>query len=114
MTAAKKIVWQKVCGVADLVTNSGVCALVGREQIALFYLPAETPAVYALHNHDPIGEANVLARGIVGDIGGELVVASPLYKQHFSLTSGQCLEDEDTAVPSYAVKIEGDEVLIRV
>ena len=34
------------------------------------------------------------ARGIVGDIKGVAVVASPVYKQHFSLKSGHCLEDD--------------------
>lgn len=114
MKAAEKIDWQKICGVQDLVPESGVCALVGKEQIALFYLPQEEKPIYAIHNHDPIGAANVLARGMVGDVGGELVVASPLYKQHFSLLSGQCLEQEDTAVRAYDVKIDGDDVLIRV
>lgn len=114
MKAAKKIDWQKVCGLQDLVADSGVCALAGNHQIALFYLPDEDQPVYALHNRDPIGGANVLSRGMVGDVDGELVVASPLYKQHFSLLSGQCLEQEDIAVPSYDVKIEGEDVLIRI
>ena len=41
--------------------------------------------VYALDNFDPHSGANVLSRGIVGDLSGELVVASPVYKHHFSL-----------------------------
>ena len=113
MTAAKKLDWQRVCDSGDLIPDSGVCALVGKEQVAIFYLPHEAPPVYAIHNHDPLGGANVLSRGIVGDIDGELVVVSPLYKQHFSLTSGQCLEDEDVSVASYDIKIDGDDVLIR-
>ena len=44
--------------------------------------------MYAIGNYDPASDANVLARGIVGDIGGEIVVASPIYKQHFSLRHG--------------------------
>jgi len=57
---------------------------------------------------------SVLSRGIVGDIKGELVVASPLYKQHFSLLTGKCLEDDSASVPVYEVVLDGDKVLIEV
>jgi len=56
----------------------------------------------------------VLSRGIVGDIGGELCVASPLYKQHFSLKTGQCLEQKDVRVPVYGVRVVGGRVQIAV
>ena len=93
------------CALSDLVPHAGVAAMLGDRQVALFYLPDESPSVYAIGNHDPIGGANVLSRGIVGDVGGELVVASPLYKQHFSLNSGRCLEQSDVAVPVYRALI---------
>ena len=101
-----------MCQCQDLVAGSGVCALVGGEQVALFYLPGEEQAVYALGNRDPIGKANVLSRGIVGDIDGQLVVASPLYKQHFDLATGYCLENAAARVQVYNVRMEGDKVLI--
>ena len=85
--------WIDVCAVDELQPNSGVCALVEKQQVAIFYMPKEQ-AVYAIHNYDPIGKANVLSRGLIGDINGEPVVASPLYKQHFSLVTGACLDDE--------------------
>lgn len=96
--------WIEICALDDLTPNRGVAALVGDQQVALFYL-AKDEAVYAVDNYDPIGKANVLARGIVGDIKGEVVVASPLYKQHFSLVSGKCVEDENVRVPVYKVRI---------
>ena len=68
-----------ICEQKDLIANSGICAMVEGQQIALFYLPKETPQVYAIGNWDPIGKANVLSRGMVGDINERLVVASPLY-----------------------------------
>ncbi len=105
--------WQHICTQQDLVAGSGVAALINGEQVALFYLPDQSPPLYAIGNHDPIGGANVLSRGIVGDIGGELVVASPLYKQHFSLLTGLCLERDDMAVPGWEVKLEGERVLLR-
>jgi nitrite reductase (NADH) small subunit len=94
-----------LCREEDLVAGSGVCALLGNEQVALFLLNDCEPALYAIGNHDPLGGANVLSRGIVGDVGGEPVVASPLYKQHYSLRSGQCLEEPGTSVPVYQVQL---------
>ncbi len=108
---------QKICITADLVKNSGVCALAKVQgealQIALFYLPDTEKKVFAMANWDPLGNANVLSRGIVGSVGDELVVASPLYKQHFSLTSGQCLEDEEVSVPTFDVFVEDNDVYIE-
>ncbi len=104
--------WTDVCAVQDLPHNAGVAARVAGRQVAIFYLPAETPALYALDNWDPLGEAAVLARGIVGDLGGQLVVASPLYKQHFRLSDGQCLEDPAVCVAAYPVRLDGDRVWV--
>ncbi len=103
---------QIVCDKADLIANSGVCALVDGEQIALFYLPDTDKEIYAISNWDPIGRANVLSRGITGDIGGQLVVASPLYKQHFSLETGACLEDDQARVKTYPVTLKHDKVVL--
>jgi assimilatory nitrate reductase catalytic subunit len=92
------------------VPNTGVCALVGGEQVALFRLDDK---VYAVGNLDPFSRANVISRGIVGDIKGELVVASPVYKQHFSLVSGRCLEDGSVQIPVYAAGVEDGFVWIE-
>lgn len=99
---------------SELQEHSGACVLIDDVQVAVFYLPRETPPVYALHNWDPIGKANVLYRGIVGDIDGELVVASPLYKQHYSLATGRCLEDDAVSVPSYEISLDGDSVTVTL
>jgi nitrite reductase (NADH) small subunit len=112
MTPLEKSSWEAVCDRRDLVAGAGVCVLVGSEQVALFYLPEEDRALYALSNRDPIGRANVLSRGILGDIDGQLVVASPLYKQHFNLATGACLEDDEVRIPVYAARLDGDSVLI--
>lgn len=106
---------QEICRVSDLVENSGVCALInykGKEkQVALFYLPDTEQKVFAVDNWDPLGKANVISRGIVGNIDEQLVVASPLYKQHFSLHSGECIE-EDVSLPIYPISLEGDKVVL--
>lgn len=103
--------WVAVCQPEDIVPNTGVCALVGGRQVAVFRL--DDGRVYAIGNLDPFSRANVLSRGIVGDLKGELVVASPVYKQHFSLATGQCLEDPDVRVPVFPARIEGDAVWVE-
>lgn len=101
-----------ICNQTDLVENSGVCALVDGEQVAIFYLPQTEEKVFAISNWDPIGKANVLSRGILGDIKGTIVVASPLYKQHFDLRSGNCIEDESAKVKTYSIRLEGEQVIL--
>ena len=96
---------------ADIVPNTGVCALVRGRQIAVFRL--DDDRVYAVDNHDPFSRANVLSRGIVGDLRGELVVASPVYKQHFSLVSGRCLEDPAVGVAVFPARLEGGMVCVE-
>ncbi len=104
--------WVDVCALGDLIPWYGGCALVDGRQVAIFYL--NEGGLYAIDNYDPIGKANVLHRGIVGDINGELVVASPLYKQRFSLVTGQCLEKKEVRVETYAVRIVASRVQIGV
>jgi nitrite reductase (NADH) large subunit len=93
-----------------VIPESGVAALLEGRQIAVFRVG---PAVYAIGNHDPASGVNVLARGIVGDLNGELVVASPIYKHHYSLTSGRCLEDPELSVPTYAARIMRGRIWLR-
>ena len=45
-------------------------------------VPGRHGRVYALDNFDPASRANVLARGLIGNLQGERVVASPIYKNH--------------------------------
>jgi nitrite reductase (NADH) small subunit len=85
------------------VPSTGVCALVNGHQVAVFRVDDK---VYAIDNFDPFSKANVLSRGIVGDLKGELVVASPVYKQHFSLKTGRCVEDPDVRVTVHPVAVE--------
>ena len=104
----------RLCGQEDLVPNSGVCALWQDQQIAIFYLPEDEPSVYAVSNWDPIGKAEVISRGILGDIEGTKVVASPLYKQHFDLTTGRCFEDENHSLEVFQVVLEKDGLWLKL
>jgi nitrite reductase (NADH) small subunit len=110
MTIEKK--WQTICHKDDLVKNSGVCALLeNEEQIAIFQVKDE---VFTVGNWDPIGEANVLYRGLIGDTKGDIYVASPLYKQRYVLNSGKCLDDEAVAIKAYDTRLQNDEVQVLV
>lgn len=100
-----------VCALSDINLDTGVCALVNGQQVAIFR-PAATGELFAVGNFDPIGKANVLSRGLISEIKGRLTVASPLYKQHFCLKNGECLEEEGTSIPTYSVKVEGSRVLV--
>ncbi len=101
----------RVCALADIIANTGVAALVDGEQVAVFRL--DDDSVHAIGNFDPFSRANVLSRGIVGDLKGELVVASPVYKQHFELRTGRCVEDESVRIPVYRARIEDGFVVVE-
>lgn len=106
--------WQTLCSRADLVANSGVVAWHDGAQVALFHLPdnADGEQLFAIENRDPKSGANVIGRGIVGSLKGELVIASPLYKQHFRLADGSCLEYPEQRLQVWPVRLVGDEVQI--
>lgn len=102
--------WTRVCALEDILPESGAAAWVGGRDIAVFRV---RDAVYAVGNLDPASGAHVLARGIVGEVGGEIVVASPMYKQHFSLLNGRCLEDAQLCVPAHLARIIDGEIWVR-
>src|SRR5829696_8415352 len=82
--------WLPACPAAALPPERGVAVLLpGGAQAALFR--TYDGALYAVGNADPFSGAAVLSRGIVGDRDGEPTLASPMYKQVFSLRTGACL-----------------------
>ena len=101
--------WMTVCNESDLTADTGLCALHNGEQVAIFK-PALAKELFALSNFDPFGKANVMSRGILGSVGEHLVVASPLYKQHFDLKTGECLEDDSASLKTYPVRIHAGQV----
>ena len=107
MTPSLALTWTTVCPLSRITLNTGVCALVGGQQVAIFRVGEVE--VYAIANYDPFSQAFVLSRGIVGDRNGIPKVASPIYKQNFSLLTGQCLDDETVRVAVYPTQvIEGN------
>jgi NAD(P)H-dependent nitrite reductase large subunit/NAD(P)H-dependent nitrite reductase small subunit len=107
---AIKSLWHKICAFDDITPNTGVCALVDGKQIAIFRFD---DMVFAIDNYDPASEANVLSRGLVGDLNGELVVASPIYKQHYNLLTGRCQEDPANSVAAYPARVQNGLVWVQ-
>ena len=96
--------WTRVCAIEDILPGTGVCALVRGQQIAVIR-PGTDERIFALSNYDPFSKAFVLSRGIVGDKGGVAKIASPIYKQSFELSTGQCLDDPSVCIPSYEARV---------
>ncbi|MGY2260214.1 nitrite reductase small subunit NirD [Pseudomonas sp. SDO55104_S430] len=116
VTRAENVdVWESVCSQQDLVNDSGVVVWLDGAQVALFYLPgAEGKTLYAIDNHDPQSGANVIGRGLVGSIKGDLVVASPIYKQHFRLEDGSCLEYPEQRLRVWPARLNEGRVEVGV
>jgi nitrite reductase (NADH) small subunit len=102
--------WTAVCAVDDILPDTGVCARVDGCHVAVFRVG--TGDVYAIDNVDPRMQASVLSRGLVGNLGERVVVASPLLKQHFDLRTGECLESPEHSVRAHAVRVDGGRVYV--
>ncbi|QFH71824.1 nitrite reductase small subunit NirD [Enterobacter sp. E76] len=101
--------WQEVCRLDEIPADAGIGARLGTLQIALFRF---NETVYALDNREPDSDANVLSRGLLGDVAGEPVVISPLYKQKIRLRDGCFQGSSQQAVRAWPVKIEADKVWV--
>ena len=104
------VTWTPVCTVDDILPDTGVCARVDGRHVAVFRVGARE--LYAIDNVDPRMQASVLSRGLVGNLGDRVVVASPLLKQHFDLRTGECLESPEHSVRAHAVRVDGGRVYV--
>jgi nitrite reductase (NADH) small subunit len=106
--------WVPVCALDDIVPDTGVCALVAGRQVAVFNVARGEGGVYAIDNYDPCSQAAVLSRGLIGNLGERIVVASPIYKQHFDLRTGECLEAPEHSVSAFAAQVRDGRVWVAV
>ena len=102
--------WTAVCAADDILPNTGVCALVDGRHVAVFRVGESQ--YFAIDNVDPKANASVLSRGLVGNLGDRTVVASPLYKHHFDLKTGECLELPELSVRAHEVRVEDGQVMV--
>jgi nitrite reductase (NADH) small subunit len=96
--------WTTLCAITDILPGTGVCALIGEQQVAIFR-PFADEQVFTISNIDPFAQASVLSRGLIAEHQGELWVASPLKKQHFRLHDGYCLEDDSRSVAHFTSRV---------
>ena len=105
--------WIDVCAVDDITPDTGVAVLIGDLQIALVRVgEGDGEQIFAVGNYDPFSHAFVIARGIVGDRGGIPKIASPIFKQNFDLTNGQCLDDATVRIPSYLTRVREGRIAV--
>jgi nitrite reductase (NADH) small subunit len=103
--------WIDVCGLDDILPDTGVCALLDRRQVAIFRVGED---VFAVSNFDPFSKAFVLSRGIVGDRAGAPKVASPVFKHSFDLRTGRCLDDPTVVLPVYPARVQEGRVQVAL
>lgn len=96
--------WTHICSLASLPHNAGIAAWLGTRPVAIFNLGER--GLFALDNREPGSGVSLLARGQLCELDGELYVCSPLYKQHFHLLSGECLEEPGLKAEPLAIKHE--------
>ena len=104
--------WTDICPLDAIVPDTGVCALVQGRHVAVFRVGQDQ--LYAIDNVDPKSGASVLARGLIGSLGERTVVASPLYKNHFDLRNGECLEAPEHSVRTHAVRVDQGHVHVAL
>ena len=110
--AAEVSEWQDVCAIDEVPLGAGVAALLEGEQIAI--VRTREGQLAALSNFDPFSNAFVIARGIVGDRAGVAKIASPIYKQNFSLETGECLDDPKVRLRVFPIRVAGGRVQISL
>jgi nitrite reductase (NADH) small subunit len=101
-----------VCALEQLHVERGAAALVHGHQVALFRLV--DGSVHAIDHRDPAADANVIARGLLGTVGDEWYVASPLHKHRYSLVTGKCLSDDTLGVAVHRVEVEDGTVFVTL
>ncbi|RPD98427.1 nitrite reductase small subunit NirD [Candidatus Pantoea deserta] len=101
--------WNMLCELEAIPPQAGIGARLGSERIALFRFGDE---LYALEDREPGSDVSVLSRGILGDVAGEPVVISPLYKQRVRLRDGQSLDDPQHRLRCWPVKLEAGRIWV--
>ncbi len=105
--------WVRLASVRDVPSDGGIAVKYGETQVAVFHF-ASRGEWYATQNLCPHKREMVLARGIVGDQGGAPKVACPLHKKTFDLESGACLSGDALEIATFAVRVEGDDVMVEL
>jgi nitrite reductase (NADH) small subunit len=109
---APESAWTDVCALAELEPFWGEAALIAGHQIAVVRLPDDQ--VFAVGNLDPIADAHVMSRGIVGSRGDRPTLASPLHKEVYNLATGERLGADGPGLGSFPVRVVDGRVEVFV
>jgi nitrite reductase (NADH) large subunit len=105
--------WVNLGSAALVPKDGGATFQYGRHQIAVFHF-AHRNEWYACQNLCPHKQEMVLSRGLLGDTAGIPKVTCPMHKKSFSLQDGCGLNDEIYSIQTFKVKVEGDELLVKL
>lgn len=96
----------KVARVGDIRPGTGKTLYLGGLPIALFNVDGQYFAIdnCCPHEDGPLGE---------GTLCGS-VVTCPLHAYEFDVTSGECLTEAVYRVECYEVRVDGDDILVRL
>ena len=99
--------WHRVANRATLVPNEPLAVEIDGKLIGVYLVGDAVHAIGNLCTH----EYAILTDGFVeGD-----VVECPIHQARFSITSGKALSEPAVVdVPTYPVKVEGDDVFVGV
>src|SRR4051812_24216317 len=104
--------WHDACVIDDVAPGSGLAVSVGNEQIAI--VRTQDGFLAALSNFDPFSNAFVIARGVVGEYAKAPTITSPIYLQRFYLETGECLEDRNTRLSVFPVRVWNGQIQIAL
>ncbi len=105
--------WVRVGAVNDFPRDGGRAIKHGDCEIAVFRFDSRGEW-YATQNTCPHRREAILARGLLGDQKGVPKVVCPMHKKTFSLESGECLSGESLSVEVFPVRVEGNDVSVKL
>lgn len=105
--------WNTICKESDIAPGVGICALHQGQQVAIFK-SQDGNKLYAVSNFDPVGEANVMSRGLTGSAGDAYYVASPLYKERYNLATGECLDNAELSLKTFEVRADNGAIQLQL
>lgn len=96
----------KVAHKSDIPDGGGKCVEVKDKQIAIFQVEGKYYAIDNIcpHQGGPLDE---------GDLDGTTVTC-PWHGWEYNVTTGENLDDPDVKQDTYAVKFDGDDILVEV
>jgi NAD(P)H-dependent nitrite reductase large subunit/NAD(P)H-dependent nitrite reductase small subunit len=116
-TAPSDWEWIFAGKVSEYPCNGGLAVKHGDNELAIFHMPKQSSELQwlATQNICPHRQARTISRGLVGELSsGAITVADPIYKMTFDLRTGNGIANPNLNLSTFQVKVDGDQVLVRV